>query len=40
MKSTITDKKYSSYTTNDGWIVSEWFANPLKVKSEINMVRK
>ena len=37
MKS-ITEKQYESYTTNDGWIVSEWCCNPLKVKSELNKV--
>jgi len=37
MKKTMTDKNYESFTTNDGYIVSEWFCNPLNVKKELNI---
>jgi len=39
MKQTITEKLYSSFITNEGWIVSEWCCNPLLVKSELNKVQ-
>ena len=36
MKKTMIDKQYGSYTTNDGYIISEWFCNPIKIKRDIN----
>jgi hypothetical protein len=38
-KPTITEKEYNCLITNDGYLVSDMFCNPLQVKSEINKVK-
>lgn len=35
-KNNLTIDKDSALLTNDGYLVSEWFCNPLKVKRELN----
>ncbi len=37
MKKNLTVDKDSPLITNDGYLVSGWFCNPLNVKKEINM---
>ena len=35
-KLNITAEKDSPLMTNDGYLVSDWFCNPFKVKSDLN----
>jgi len=35
-KKTHMDKENETYTTNDGYIISTYFCNPLQVRKELN----
>ena len=39
-KQSMVEKKYSSFKTNDGYIVSEYFSNPIKRVSDFNKMKR